>query len=167
VLAQDDADTPAREQPHQPLLAVDQGQAAEVLAVELQEVEDVEHRVADGPVAVDGVEDRHAIGAADDRLAVQGERPQLGSRGRDRRIAAGPIVAASGEQPDGVAVPADLQPISVVLDLVDPIGAGRRLGNAGGKLRGRRLSESIDARGVGDSPRRLLPNERLVSQFRT
>ena len=45
-------------------------------------------------------------------------RPRL----RDRRITAGPVVAAPREQPDRVAVAADLQAIAVAFDLVHPVG---------------------------------------------
>jgi hypothetical protein len=52
------------------------------------------------------------------------------------RIALGPVIAATGEQMHGGAVPAHDQPIAVVLDLVHPVGSGGRLdgkrGDAGG-----------------------------------
>jgi hypothetical protein len=56
------------------------------------------------------------------------------NRGRgdgDRGIAAAPVVAAAGEQAHLVADAADLQPIAIVLDFVDPVAAGRRLHGAG------------------------------------
>jgi hypothetical protein len=37
-----------------------------------------------------------------------------------------------GEQPHGIAIAPDLKPIAVVLDLMDPAGAGRHLVGAGG-----------------------------------
>jgi hypothetical protein len=47
-------------------------------------------------------------------LAVQGERPgtQLGGHCGDRGITVGPIMAAAGEQPHGLAVPAHDQPVA-------------------------------------------------------
>jgi hypothetical protein len=41
-----------------------------------------------------------------------------------------PVIAAPGEQPHGVALAADLQPVPVMLDLVDPVGPGGRLDGA-------------------------------------
>jgi hypothetical protein len=80
-----------------------------------------------------GVEDGDTIGAYHNRLAVQGERTgaQLGGGGRDRRIAVGPVIASPGEQAHRGAVPAHDQPVAVVLDLMNPVGAGRRLGGQG------------------------------------
>ena len=51
----------------------------------------------DAASPVEGLEHGDAIGAADDGLAVQGERsrPQLGSCAGDRRIAVGPVIAAA------------------------------------------------------------------------
>jgi hypothetical protein len=43
----------------------------------------------------------------------------------DRRIALAPVVAASGEQAHGVAVAAHDQPVSIMLDLVHPVGPRR------------------------------------------
>jgi hypothetical protein len=68
-------------------------------------------------------------GPADDGLAVEGEGAgaQLGGRAGDGWIAAAPVVAAPREQPHRIAVPADLQAVAVVFDLMDPVWAGRRL----------------------------------------
>jgi hypothetical protein len=52
VRAQDDLDPPSRQELRQALLAVDQGQSAEILAVELK-VETVQHRFGDGPASVE------------------------------------------------------------------------------------------------------------------
>jgi hypothetical protein len=46
-----------------------------------------------------------------------------------RWIAARPVVAAAGEQAHRLAVPTDDQPITIVLDLMDPAVPGRRLGS--------------------------------------
>jgi hypothetical protein len=93
-------------EPRQPLLAVTQGHGAEVLAIKFEEIEAVQHGLADGAVAMQGIEDTHAVRAADAGFAVQDERAgaQLHCGGRDRRIAGGPIVAAAGEEPHDVAV---------------------------------------------------------------
>jgi hypothetical protein len=134
MLAQNYADPPLAQQPRQALLAVAERQAAKVLAIKLQEVERVQHRVADGAMAMEGVEDRDPVRAGDDCLAVEreGGSTQLGRRGNDRRVAGALVIAASGEEAHGVAVTPDLQPIAVVLDLVHPVEPGGRLRSAGG-----------------------------------
>jgi hypothetical protein len=71
VVAKDDAEPAPAQQPRQPLLAVVQGQAAEVLAVELQQMEGIQHGLGDGAAAVQGVEDRYAIGSADQGPTVE------------------------------------------------------------------------------------------------
>jgi hypothetical protein len=50
VVAQHDANAPPRQQPRQALLAVAQRHDAEVLTIQLQEIEGVEHRLGDGAV---------------------------------------------------------------------------------------------------------------------
>ncbi len=42
-----------------------------------------------------------------------------------QRIAGGPVVALAGDQPDADGVPPDHEPEAVMLDLVNPVGAGR------------------------------------------
>jgi hypothetical protein len=51
------------------------GQPAEILAVELQEVEGVQHGLGDGAAPVERVEDGDTIRTADHGLAVERERP--------------------------------------------------------------------------------------------
>jgi hypothetical protein len=48
-------------------------QGAEVLAVELQEAGSVQHSLADVAMAVQGIEDRDPVRAADNSLAVERE----------------------------------------------------------------------------------------------
>jgi hypothetical protein len=52
LLAQDDANAPARQQPRQALLAVAQRQRSKVFAVDLQEVESVQHGLRNRLMAV-------------------------------------------------------------------------------------------------------------------
>jgi hypothetical protein len=89
--AEHDAEPPLAYEPRQPCLAVAQRQGAKVLAVEFEQIEGVQHRLADGAVAVQGIEDRDAVQTADAGFAVEGERTgaQLHRGGCDRRIAAG------------------------------------------------------------------------------
>jgi hypothetical protein len=100
---------------------------------QLHEVKRLQDGLPHRAVAVQGVKDRYAIISADHGLAVQGERlrPDLGRRTGDRRLPARPVIAAAGEQADRGAVAAHDQPVPVMLDLVHPIGAGRRLGGTG------------------------------------
>ena len=60
----------------------------------------------------------------------------------DRWVAAAPIVSAASEQPHGIALAADLQPVAVMLDFVHPVGADWRLGGA------RRMQGGTKAVGV-------------------
>jgi hypothetical protein len=51
----------------------------------------------------------------------------------DPRVAAGPVVAALRDEAYPVAVPFDAQTIAVVLDLVQPVRAGRNAGRSYGE----------------------------------
>jgi hypothetical protein len=88
--------------------------------------------------SVERVEDGDAVRTADDRLAIQRERPGPQQRrgDGDRRIAVAPVVPPPGEQPHDVTLAPNLQPVAVVLDLVHqpgPVGAlGARVGMQGG-----------------------------------
>src|ERR1700759_5411319 len=83
---------------------------AEVLSVELQKVEGVQHGLGDRAAPVERVEDGDAIRTADHRLAVDRERPgaQQGRGDGDRWVAAAPVIPAAGEQAHLVAYAADL-----------------------------------------------------------
>jgi hypothetical protein len=48
-----------------------------------------------------------------------------------QRIALRPVIAVLGDEPDAHGIAAGHQPEAVVLDLVNPIGAGRRLVGGG------------------------------------
>jgi hypothetical protein len=99
----------------------------------LQKIECVQERLAGLVAAMQGVEDGNTVMPDHNRLAVQRERlgPQLGGGRGNRRIPIGPVIAAPGEEPHSLAVPAHDQPIAVVFGLVNPARPGRRLGNAG------------------------------------
>jgi hypothetical protein len=81
---------------------------------------------------VQRVEDGNAVRTAHRGLAVDRERlgRQLRRGARDRRVSIGPVIAPP--EPHDIAVTADDQPVTAVLDLVDPAGPGRRLGGAHG-----------------------------------
>jgi DNA methylase len=133
VLIEYDTARRSRQQPRQLRLAFAKRQWTLILAVELQQVERVQPRIRDLVPTVGRVEHGDSVGT-DDRFTVQGERRGT-HRGRGRsdgRISIGPIMAAAGEQANGLAVPTHDQPIAVVLDLVHPVGPGRRLGGQRG-----------------------------------
>jgi hypothetical protein len=73
VVAENDAEPSFAHQPRQPLLAVAQRQGAEVLAAEFEEIESVQHCLADGATAVERVEDGDAIRPTHHGLAVERE----------------------------------------------------------------------------------------------
>jgi hypothetical protein len=72
---------------------------------------------------------RDPVRAADHRLAIDRER--LGAQQDRSRLSKGSGRSAPGEQPNGAALAADLQPVAVVFDLLHPFDPGQRLGSAG------------------------------------
>jgi hypothetical protein len=94
------------------------------------------------PAGVQRIEIGDAVDAQEHRLAIDDKRggSAVSQRGLgDQRIAGGPIVAVPREQPHGLALSLDDQPIAVVLDLVKPIAAGWNLfgGGSEGRVRSR------------------------------
>ena len=90
---------------------------------------------------VQRVEIGDAIDAEDHRLAIDDELldPVL-ERGFDNpRIAVRPIVPVAGNQPHAIAIPLDAQPVTVVLDLVEPVGSVRNLAAASWDTKIKRL----------------------------
>ena len=153
MLVERDPDLHAGQQPRQAGLALGQRQRPKVLAVELQQVEGLQDgsrtvpwRCKASKIATPSapqttaspsrVNDCALILAA--ALAIAG-------------IALGPVVAAAGEQAHWLALAADDQPVAVVLDLVHPIGPGRRLGGAS---RDAGLDEAVGADAAGKHPGR-------------
>ena len=68
-------------------------------------------------------------------LAVEDE-PLLADLARgfhDPRIAIGPVVTASCDQADAVAVPLQPEPVAVLFDLMEPVGAVWDGGGFGGE----------------------------------
>ena len=99
----------APQEPRQAPLAVAEGQAAEILTVELKQVEGVQHGLGGGAAAVEGVKDRDAVRTAHHGLAVERERPGAQQRRGDgnRWITGALIVTVAREQPHGIALAAD------------------------------------------------------------
>jgi hypothetical protein len=110
MFAEHDSEASLSDQLRQPLLAIHERQRPQVLAIELEQVEGIEHCLADGAMAMQRVEDRYAVRTAHDGFAIEDERPrlQLCCRARNRGIAGAPVVSAAGEEAHCVAFTADL-----------------------------------------------------------
>jgi hypothetical protein len=96
------------------------------------EVGGIEQEVQDrlGTRGIEGVLERveigDAVGVHDHRFAIEPGRPREPLKGLGERLhAGGPVVAVPGEEPRRAILEARHDPISVELNLVDPL-AGRR-----------------------------------------
>jgi hypothetical protein len=118
------------QQLHQRRLARLQRLPPQVHPVELQQVEGIQERLGLLSRAIaQPVEHRETVLVHDhdlsiDDAALARERHQ---RGRDRRIALRPHEAVAGDQVHAAVILPRLQAVAVMLDLVNPSGAGRRL----------------------------------------
>ena len=109
-------------------LAFDQWLASPVLAIEHEQIEGA----GDGSViiaaAVQSIEIGKSIGTQADHLGVNDGCPlDAGGLSGDQRIAFGPVCGVHCVEPHSTVAGMDLQPISVVLELMYPARAGRRL----------------------------------------
>jgi hypothetical protein len=107
------------------------GSARKTWPSSLEEVEGVHHRLADGAAAVQSIEDCHPIRAADDRLTIEREHVAR-SCIAVTTIAGYRLLPSQPRGVSGLTASADLQPVTAVLDLVQPVRPGGRLGGAGG-----------------------------------
>ena len=139
----------ALEQRGQPVLAGEERLGAQVLAVEVEKVEEV---VAEAVGAVGGQvrlqrgEVGGAAGAFDHELAVEDRglgRQRRESAAEFRSEAAGPVLAAAGQELRLAAADLRLQPVAVELDLVHPAGAVRGLRLEGGERRRDEAGERV------------------------
>jgi hypothetical protein len=103
--------------------------AAQIAAVILQQIEGVERGYVTATPAAQHLEIGETIRPDHDRLAV--EREALGFQPScalcDRRQSRRPIDCLATKKPNALAVAADDDPISVMLDFVNPVGAGSPL----------------------------------------
>src|SRR4051794_11550594 len=76
--------------------------------------------------AVESIEVGNPVDAENHGLAIEREPllPDLARGLNDPWIPVGPVVAASGDQANAVAVALQPEPVAVVLDLVEPVRAG-------------------------------------------
>src|SRR5262249_28241184 len=101
----------------------------QVVAVQLDQVESVEEGTVVVAVVANEIERGNAIVIAGDSFAVDdaGARAQPGERINDQREAVAEVVARTAVEPHSRAVLPGDNPKTVVLDLVQPLAAGRQL----------------------------------------
>src|SRR5271166_5677341 len=131
MLAVDDPNGRVVQECRQPVLAFEKREARHVLAVKLEKVEGEIDQSAIAGVGglLHQFEGGHAIFAHAAKLAVEIGRfhRKLRESRSGRRIFGRPVEAGSCEELNLSASDARGHPVAVKLDLVDPIGAGRRL----------------------------------------
>ena len=147
------------DQPGQPRLAVFERGPGQVVAVEMEQVERVEHQGI-GALVGDRILQMAEIGGA---IRFEMDELTVDQRRGDRQFAElggqcgkfrGPVEAVAGQQPHrAVADPAD-QPVAVIFDLVKPLRPVRRLVGRARQLhpgigRQPRFFGAGDARGPG------------------
>ena len=124
-------------------LAVHQGRLGQIEPFAIQKIEQeiaIAITSVRAQVGLQQGEARDARGILDDDLAIEqrGTQPQRFQRRGDVGKPLGPIESFAREEPYVVAIDAGLRPVTVVLDLVHPLRAARRLV---GRLRKARLKE--------------------------
>ena len=132
-------------------LALDQRQAAQIVPVEIEQVEghvDQPVRVFLGELAPQRLEIRQAGLADHGRFAVDDQLPRRKRLGCACDLAEllGPVIAAAGEDPDPAVVDMQLRAVAINLDLMQPVGP------LGGALAQRRVAgrdEPRIGRGLG------------------
>jgi hypothetical protein len=120
-----------REQGPETLLPLDQGALAQILAVEMEKVEqkeDQRRRVAAVRCQLDDIEHSDAVGtdAAQFAVEVSLASSELRHSFGDRRIFVGPVEPGAGQQFDAAAVEARMYPVAIIFDFVEPLVAVRR-----------------------------------------
>src|SRR5262249_39151853 len=107
--------------------------APEILAVELEQVERKQEDTGIRAPIPETIKRRQPVVTTGDCLPVnqEGTHPQRAGSLGDQRVPVGPVVPVAGEQPDAGDVAPDHHAESVVLDLVNPAGAGWRAVGAG------------------------------------
>jgi class 3 adenylate cyclase len=97
--------------------------------------------MGDGVLAYFGYPQAHEHDAENDRLAIDDElRLAVFERSFDNpRIALRPVEAVAGNQPHAIAAALDAQPITVILDLVEPVRGRWNFGAASGDTKIKRL----------------------------
>src|ERR1700724_2576748 len=137
VLIQSQAQRRSREQAAECCLAHDERIAAQIIAVEFDQVKGVEENAIIVVPVTDAVERRYPILAARDRLSVDDAGPgaQLGDRLDDERESVGQVIAWPAIELHPFAVLARDDAEAVMLDFVQPLLARRRLSGWGRQAR--------------------------------
>ncbi len=134
VLVERDARMLVADQLLERIFAVLDRSPAQVFPVDLDEVEGTERGAGPVTIATDQAEDGQTGPVADDGFAVDdaGVHGQARDRLHDERKPVSKVFAVATDQADLVAVTSGDDPETVVLDLVNPVGAPRRrLGETG------------------------------------
>ena len=122
-----------RQQGGQPLFALDQWPRAQILAVEMQQIEQKEHQpgsVAGVGSGLNAAERGDAVGADAAQFAVEIGLAGIERRDGpgDRRIFLRPVEPGTGQQFDRATVEPRMHAIAVIFDFVQPlIAVGRGL----------------------------------------
>ena len=128
VFVEHDAGMRGADELRQLALAMLDWPAAQILALQLDQIEGAKHGVTAMTCPANQLEHGHALFVGDDRLAVDQER--AAGKGRDRRRGERKprceIVAVASEEPDAGSVTPSHNAEAVVLDLVNPVSPGRR-----------------------------------------
>src|SRR6266849_5840538 len=138
-------------------LAVDERRFGEVVALAVQQIEDVVPEAlppAGLQVRLQIIEAGNPLVILDDDFAVDQRRtePKFGERVRDAAKTRSPVERLAGEQPRLASVHARLDSIAVVLDLVNPFWTARRLvaGRRQARLQEGRQQTLAGARDLAD-----------------
>ena len=128
------------EQGAEPVLAFDQRPRAEILAVEVERIEqekDKRRRVAAVRSELDDVERRGAVRADTAQFAVEIglARVEFPHGLGDRRIFVGPVEPGAGDELHRAAVEPRMHAVAVVFDFVQPVRSVRRSVDQLGELR--------------------------------
>ena len=123
---------------HSPLTVLDRF-APDVFAVHFEQIEGTVNRPRVGAVAADEIERREPAVVADDGLAIDdaGSNGQRFDRFSGEREAVGEIAAVPRHEPDAPALAVRQDAETVMLDLMNPARARRRL--TGGARQAQRL----------------------------
>jgi hypothetical protein len=130
VSAQLDACRSLLEQPAELVLPLFDWSAHEIAAVQLQKIEGIEVRlILYSAAPPQQIKDGKALLIANDNLAIDQARPDIKrlDRRHDSREQFAPIVAIAGKEVETPVGAPSHHPISIVLDLMNPAGAGGRL----------------------------------------
>jgi hypothetical protein len=116
-------------------LAHRQRRAAQILAVERQDVEGIELHFVVMLARVQRVEIGNAIDPEHHRLAVDHELldPVFLGGLDDPQISSGPVAAATGDQPHPHPVALKTEAVAVIFHFMQPIRAGRNAGRSCGE----------------------------------